>query len=39
MKQYKKPTLLAKNRPTGNFAAGCSRDHGTGMCGNCERNN
>jgi hypothetical protein len=35
--KYQKPQLLGKNRPTGKFAAGCNKDHGTGMCGMCSR--
>ena len=37
MKQYKKPTLLAKNRPTGQFAAGCVRNLTSGDCHGCQR--
>ena len=35
---YKKPRLIAKNNPTGSFAAGCPAE-GTGgwMCKECER--
>ncbi len=36
---YKKPRLIAKNNPTGSFAAGCPTYHaGThgGECQNCE---
>lgn len=42
MKQYKKYAIVAKNRPTGSYAAGCpakGRDitYGRGTCLNCER--
>lgn len=40
---YKKPQLVAKNNPTGSFAAGCpvsDKSHGTGgyYCVKCELN-
>ncbi|PBC72843.1 hypothetical protein SAMN02745108_02347 [Fibrobacter intestinalis] len=36
---YKKPQLVAKNNPTGSFAAGCpTNSYGdTGSCRRCER--
>jgi len=35
---YKKPRLIAKNNPTGSFAAGCSLwDRSAAGCINCER--
>ena len=41
---YKKPQLIAKNNPTGSFAAGCPTygdhtDHGgtSRVCKDCER--
>ena len=36
---YKKPRLIAKNNPTGSFAAGCPANEawGGGFCKNCER--
>jgi hypothetical protein len=36
---YKKPRLIAKNNPTGSFAAGCpSQDRNTsGYCDDCDR--
>ena len=37
---YKKPRLIAKNNPTGSFAAGCPtnlRDYQGGDCRDCER--
>ena len=36
---YKKPRLIAKNNPTGSFAAGCpTEDYGwSGDCRKCER--
>ncbi len=39
MKKYKKPQLVAKNKPTGSFAAGCpTKDYGsTGWCRECDR--
>ena len=39
MKQYVKPQMLAKNAPTGSYAAGCpANDAGWGSrCKNCER--
>ena len=37
-KSYKKPELIAKNNPTGSFAAGCPANHmGAGWCKQCER--
>ena len=41
MKKYKKPQLVAKNNPTGSFAAGCpSSGHSNGQhprtCIRCE---
>lgn len=30
MKKYKKPQLVAKNKPTGSFAAGCPAKTGLG---------
>lgn len=39
-KAYKKPVLIAKNNPTGNFAAGCPANHtgmGTAECKHCDR--
>lgn len=39
MKKYVKPQLVAKNNPTGSFAAGCpSQGQGTTMtCNRCDR--
>ena len=36
---YKKPRLIAKNNPTGSFAAGCPTNerYGDYYCLNCER--
>ncbi len=36
---YKKPQLIAKNNPTGSFAAGCPLEdrYGDWSCMNCER--
>lgn len=36
---YKKPRLIAKNKPTGSFAAGCPSEDRMGevWCLNCER--
>ncbi|MBR2469345.1 MAG: hypothetical protein IKB43_04225 [Fibrobacter sp.] len=37
---YKKPQLIAKNNPTGSFAAGCPANHrsfSSQTCLNCER--
>ena len=36
---YKKPRLIAKNNPTGSFAAGCpTNDYGSDwMCRECDR--
>ena len=35
---YKKPRLIAKNNPTGSFAAGCPvHDRSYWDCDNCER--
>jgi len=37
-KAYKKPALVAKNNPTGSFAAGCPAEGGGfGQCKDCER--
>lgn len=37
MKKYKKPQLVAKNNPTGSFAAGCPTDRrGIKACYQCE---
>jgi len=39
-KAYKKPVLIAKNNPTGSFAAGCPANdtrHGQSGCKQCER--
>ena len=33
---YKKPQIVAKNQPTGSFAAGCP-EKGTGDTGTCKR--
>lgn len=34
---YKKPRLIAKNKPTGSFAAGCpTHTHYTDQCIDCE---
>lgn len=38
--KYQKPQLIAKNNPTGSFAAGCpAKDRGaaTASCLSCER--
>lgn len=42
MKEYKKAQMIAKNLPTGSYAAGCpAEDHGNGYndywCRKCER--
>ena len=39
--KYQKPQVIAKNNPTGSFAAGCPEQHrGSSMsCLNCERTN
>lgn len=40
MKRYKKAKVLAKNRPTGSYAAGCPANEGKWAperCRNCER--
>ena len=39
MKNYQKPKVLAKNNPTGSYAAGCpEKQNGTSTyCKNCER--
>lgn len=35
---YKKPQLVAKNNPTGSFAAGCPANNvGGGFCRMCDR--
>ena len=37
MKKYVKPQLVAKNNPTGSFAAGCPTDRrGIKACYQCE---
>lgn len=37
-KAYKKPVLVAKNNPTGSFAAGCpEKGTGAGHCKRCDR--
>ena len=39
MKKYSKPKMMAKNAPTGSYAAGCP-EKGYGVpitCRNCER--
>ena len=33
MKEYKKAELIAKNLPTGSYAAGCPRGQRTGVAG------
>jgi len=33
---YKKPRLIAKNNPTGSFAAGCPEKTRQGICAYCE---
>lgn len=37
--KYRKPQVVAKNRPTGKFAAGCPAKSttGPGWCKQCER--
>ena len=35
MKKYKKPQLVAKNKPTGSFAAGCPT-YADNTCKRCE---
>lgn len=39
MKEFKKVEMIAKNLPTGSYAAGCpANNRGTmGMCLDCER--
>ena len=40
MKEFKKAQLIAKNLPTGSYAAGCPSDHcnyGDQECKRCER--
>lgn len=42
MKKYQKAQMIAKNLPTGSYAAGCpAQNHGNGVyeqyCRNCER--
>lgn len=40
MKNYKKVQMVAKNAPTGSYAAGCSvynRAHNSDVCRACER--
>lgn len=39
MKKYKKPQLVAKNNPTGSFAAGCPAETfgGPYSCKKCDR--
>lgn len=43
MKNYQKAQMIAKNLPTGSYAAGCpaqergSANYGTYSCINCER--
>ena len=40
MKKYAKPQMMAKNAPTGSYAAGCPANHcnnGTSECKNCDR--
>ena len=39
MKQYKKAKVLAKNRPTGSYSAGCpvNRNGNYNNCRECER--
>jgi len=42
MKQYSKPQMMAKNAPSGSYAAGCPAEHtyNSGMfpqCQDCER--
>jgi len=35
---YKKPVLVAKNKPTGSFAAGCpAQQTGGSFCKQCDR--
>jgi len=39
MKKYQKPQVIAKNKPTGSYAAGCpAKDRGNGgsTCRPCE---
>lgn len=38
-KQYKKPQIIAKNNPTGSYAAGCPAElrGGTGGTSNCDQ--
>ena len=39
MKKYQKPQVIAKNNPSGSYAAGCpTKDRGNGgaMCKPCE---
>ncbi|WP_295057052.1 hypothetical protein [uncultured Fibrobacter sp.] len=37
MKKYTKPQLVAKNNPTGSFAAGCpTKDRNGKGCSTCE---
>ena len=40
MKKYAKPQMMAKNAPTGSYAAGCPAQDAPGvlsMCKRCER--
>ena len=42
MKKYQKPQMIAKNQPTGSYAAGCPAKDAIGpgcpsICKNCER--
>lgn len=39
MKKYKKPQLVAKNKPTGSFAAGCPAENfgDSYFCKKCDR--
>lgn len=40
MKEYKKAQMIAKNLPTGSYAAGCPEKNATGwkfQCKQCER--
>jgi hypothetical protein len=37
MKKYAKPQMMAKNAPTGSYAAGCPEHHGSQGTLNCRK--